>query len=524
MFGMPAFAGINPGDNGFKGDQVRGFGFLHDGSIDTLFRFHNGAVFNQNRRQSRPASRRRRRRHAPPQMETFMLAFDSNLSPIVGQQATRTSTSGAAVDARIDLLIDPRQRRCVRRRREGRHRWRRTRRLLPRSRQRQYSGSTVRRTDGHRRDLARVRRVPGQELTYTCVPRLSGTRIGIDRDSDNFLDRDELDEGSDPADPTSVPCSGRAGANGFGADPTCGKCRRAITKSSARYTQDIAKAYSACETAKLKGSIPPATDCIGAPDAGTLAKLTKADAAFTKAVDKACGGDDGVCGGDTTGEPTPEKMRFPAVCPNFEGSAEGACSAAIDGCGAIKGCLACIAGEAVRQAITLDYGAFTTTDPATPVGKCQQAIGKETNAFLAAKSTALAKCWAQRQNGKHTRMCPDASAPAGSPSRKAADAIAKADAKRAVKVCKACGGPDRLCDGTNDLTPRRSASRPRAPTSPFPTATAAAAPSPRWRTSSPASVASPSSRWTARTERGFRRSRRIRRSAIRRVVMATLLV
>ena len=32
---------INPGDNGHKGDQVRGFGFLHDGSIDTVFRFHN---------------------------------------------------------------------------------------------------------------------------------------------------------------------------------------------------------------------------------------------------------------------------------------------------------------------------------------------------------------------------------------------------------------------------------------------------------------------------------------------------
>ena len=38
---------FNPGDNGNKGDQVRGFGFLHDGSVDTLFRFHNAAVFNQ---------------------------------------------------------------------------------------------------------------------------------------------------------------------------------------------------------------------------------------------------------------------------------------------------------------------------------------------------------------------------------------------------------------------------------------------------------------------------------------------
>jgi len=46
---------------------------------------------------------------------------------------------------------------------------------------------------------------PGQALTYTCVPPLSGDRVGIDRDEDGFLDRDELDAGSDPADPGSTP-------------------------------------------------------------------------------------------------------------------------------------------------------------------------------------------------------------------------------------------------------------------------------------------------------------------------------
>src|SRR5207253_2721012 len=45
----------------------------------------------------------------------------------------------------------------------------------------------------------------GQELTYTAVPPGSGTRIGIDRDEDGFFDRTELDAGSDPADPASVP-------------------------------------------------------------------------------------------------------------------------------------------------------------------------------------------------------------------------------------------------------------------------------------------------------------------------------
>src|SRR4029079_1076845 len=33
--------------------------------------------------------------------------------------------------------------------------------------------------------------VPGQELTYTCVPPGSGTRMGIDRDEDGVRDGDD---------------------------------------------------------------------------------------------------------------------------------------------------------------------------------------------------------------------------------------------------------------------------------------------------------------------------------------------
>ena len=45
----------------------------------------------------------------------------------------------------------------------------------------------------------------GNELTYTIVPEGSGRRIALDRDRDGFFDRDELDLGSDPADPASIP-------------------------------------------------------------------------------------------------------------------------------------------------------------------------------------------------------------------------------------------------------------------------------------------------------------------------------
>ena len=47
MFGNPATFGFPGGDNDPKGDQVRGFGFLHDGDVDTVFRFHHGISFSE---------------------------------------------------------------------------------------------------------------------------------------------------------------------------------------------------------------------------------------------------------------------------------------------------------------------------------------------------------------------------------------------------------------------------------------------------------------------------------------------
>jgi len=46
---------------------------------------------------------------------------------------------------------------------------------------------------------------PGSEITLTVVPTGSQTRIGIDRDQDGFLDRNELDVCSDPASAASRP-------------------------------------------------------------------------------------------------------------------------------------------------------------------------------------------------------------------------------------------------------------------------------------------------------------------------------
>ena len=96
--------GVLPGgDNGFKGDQVRGFGFLHDGSVDTVFRFLHEPGVQPGHARLRPnpdgfkpgAAGDLERR----QVESFVLAIDSNLAPIVGQQITLTASNGAVVGA-----------------------------------------------------------------------------------------------------------------------------------------------------------------------------------------------------------------------------------------------------------------------------------------------------------------------------------------------------------------------------------------------------------------------------------------
>src|SRR5262245_3690903 len=188
MFGMPQIPFLAPGDNGNKGPQVRGFGFLHDGSIDTTFRFHRATVFSTTNTDAQ-------------NLEQFMFQFDTNLAPIVGQQITLTSTNASTVNPRIDLLIQRAaagecelivkgtiagDQRGAFRRPDGQFRSDRASEALL--------------SDGQVRALAAT---PGQELTYTCVPPGNSMRAGVDRDEDGFFDRTELDAGSDPADPAS---------------------------------------------------------------------------------------------------------------------------------------------------------------------------------------------------------------------------------------------------------------------------------------------------------------------------------
>lgn len=185
MFGSPKVDFFGAPDTGFVGDQVRGFGFVHDGAVDTLFRFFTAKVFNPQLTVGFPilnpdATRR--------DVVDFMMAFDSDLAPVVGQQVTLTSSNSAVATPRVNLLIQRAQaaftskelggvvKECslVARVVEGGV----SRGLVYNPAAQAFVAS-----DGSQRSEAAVRALastPGQEVTYTCTPPGSGARIAFD--------------------------------------------------------------------------------------------------------------------------------------------------------------------------------------------------------------------------------------------------------------------------------------------------------------------------------------------------------
>lgn len=193
MFGMAdAYPQFFSGDNGFKGDQVRGFGFAHDGAADTIFRHTRSLGFEQSAFATEgflpgEAGDVQRR-----QVEQYMLAFDSNLKPIVGQQVTLRAQNAAAAWQRVNLLLS--------RASAGDcevvakvHAFGREVGLL-------YVGSGFFTADRAQAPgissgvLALVATLTGRPVTYTAVPPGSGYRIALDRDEDGTLDGDEVDD------------------------------------------------------------------------------------------------------------------------------------------------------------------------------------------------------------------------------------------------------------------------------------------------------------------------------------------
>lgn len=199
---------------GFETTQTSnnaGFGFLHDGSVDSLARFLSEPVFSVASDQD------------VADLVAFMLAFSGSDLPLgdpsvlleppgplskdshaaVGKQTTVRANGSAPIEqvtliAAMLSLADAGDVAVV-----AHGRWNGEVRGYT------YLGGSVFQSDRAAETISAVglfqRAWPGTEVTYTVVPVGTETRLGIDRDEDGFFDHDEVDACSDPADAQSVP-------------------------------------------------------------------------------------------------------------------------------------------------------------------------------------------------------------------------------------------------------------------------------------------------------------------------------
>lgn len=160
------------------GEQLSGFGFIHDGTIDTLLSFLRLPVFT-----FRSDNDRR-------DVEAFVLAFDSGLAPAVGLQVTINGDNklSPAVAERIGLLMaQANTGNCdlvVKGIYAGAHRG-----FV-------YVGNGMFQSDRQGELLLSYQELVqaagfGSELTFTGAPVGYGRRLGIDRNGDGKLDGNE---------------------------------------------------------------------------------------------------------------------------------------------------------------------------------------------------------------------------------------------------------------------------------------------------------------------------------------------
>ncbi len=200
MFGA-AFPTFSVGADPFMGEQIRGVGFSHDGTFPTLFRFIS--LFDQNPTNPLGIPVTPEGDQLKRDMEQYMLAFDTNLAPIVGQQVTLTAHNYPSAAPRIHLLKNRAEAGDCELVAKG-NVWHFEAGFL-------YLGGGRFKSDRQALpsvsdEALRAAVIAGDGvLTYTCTPLGSGRRIGIDRDLDGALDGDEQAVGSNPANPSSVP-------------------------------------------------------------------------------------------------------------------------------------------------------------------------------------------------------------------------------------------------------------------------------------------------------------------------------
>jgi DNA-binding beta-propeller fold protein YncE len=182
---------------GFSGQpgalNKRGYGYAHDGSTDSLFDFL------QNPRFTFPNGDDDRR-----DLDAFLRCFDTGMAPAVGYQVSFDGTNNAdpLALARVDTLRGQSEANNCDLIAKGR--------VNGQPRGWLYQGADEWQGDKTADPVLSTAALValadlGSEVTVTGVPKGSGQRMGRDRDRDGSADGDELDAGSDPGDPASVP-------------------------------------------------------------------------------------------------------------------------------------------------------------------------------------------------------------------------------------------------------------------------------------------------------------------------------
>ena len=188
------------GAYGLPGDQVSGFGFLHDGSEYSMDDFFESPAFTLSAEDELV-------------LDAFQMVIDTGIKPIVGQQVTvhAGNVNDSAIISRIalmtsqadagnaDLVVkgnigaDPRG-------------WR-------------YLGGGIFQPDlssepnASTIDVRTLAVVAGQELTFTATPPGTGIRLGVDRDEDAVLNLEDNCPG--------IPNSDQSDDNGDGIGNVC---------------------------------------------------------------------------------------------------------------------------------------------------------------------------------------------------------------------------------------------------------------------------------------------------------------
>jgi YVTN family beta-propeller protein len=173
----------------------RGFGYIHDGTFEsistflstTVFRFPSGSVGNQQRQD----------------LQAFLMCWDTGTHAAVGEQSTLASLGSASpsqintLDAMESLANTNVVGLIARGALNG----------IPRGWR--YNGSGVWQSDQSSVQMTTAAVLAtagaGSELTYTIVVKGTETRLGIDRDDDGFFDQTEVIVGTDPDNAASVP-------------------------------------------------------------------------------------------------------------------------------------------------------------------------------------------------------------------------------------------------------------------------------------------------------------------------------